>query len=334
MMPTKDALCALFSRIDTLRVGVLGDFCLDLYWHADMKKSVLSRETPHFPLPIVRERISPGGAGNVACNIAALEPASVTAIGVLGSDFRGDLLEKSLEKSGVDTENLLRDETRFTNTYIKPLRMGISETVYEDPRLDFENYHPLAPETQARLLSLLDRAAAALDVLCVCDQMAFGCVTPAVREKLAALGRAGLPILVDSRDRVACYESVIVKPNEVEACRALELPDSAQIETLCRAAEKLAQKTGRPAFVTIGEKGCIVCADGRCEHVAAVPVSPPIDICGAGDTFMSMLACALAAGLAPAEAARCACLASSVTVKKLRETGTASRDELLRAAAL
>ncbi len=60
------SLLPLFSKLDTLRVAVLGDFCLDMYWHADMRRSVLSRETPHFPLPVVKERFSPGGAGNVA----------------------------------------------------------------------------------------------------------------------------------------------------------------------------------------------------------------------------------------------------------------------------
>ena len=56
------------------RIGVIGDFCLDVYWHADMTKSELSRETPHFPLPIVQERLSPGGAGNVVANLLALKP--------------------------------------------------------------------------------------------------------------------------------------------------------------------------------------------------------------------------------------------------------------------
>ena len=86
----KASLGALFDRIDKLRVGVLGDFCLDMYWYADMKRSVLSRETPHFPLPVVKERMSPGGAGNVACNIATLKPAQVLALGVIGADFRGE----------------------------------------------------------------------------------------------------------------------------------------------------------------------------------------------------------------------------------------------------
>ena len=60
------------------RIGVIGDFCLDVYWHADMTKSELSRETPHFPLPIVQERLSPGegeGHGDIDCGCGLPHPA-------------------------------------------------------------------------------------------------------------------------------------------------------------------------------------------------------------------------------------------------------------------
>ena len=65
----------IFAGIDRARIAVVGDFCLDVYWMADMRRSRLSRETPHFPLPVTEERMSPGAAGNVACNIAAMSEA-------------------------------------------------------------------------------------------------------------------------------------------------------------------------------------------------------------------------------------------------------------------
>ena len=71
---TREALETILSSIDRARICLIGDLCLDVYWHADMRLSELSRETPHYPLPIVEERFSPGGAGNVASNIAALRP--------------------------------------------------------------------------------------------------------------------------------------------------------------------------------------------------------------------------------------------------------------------
>jgi bifunctional ADP-heptose synthase (sugar kinase/adenylyltransferase) len=175
------------------RIAVIGDFCLDVYWHADMTKSELSRETPHFPLPIVQERMSPGGAGNVVANLLALKPKKVHAIGVFGADWRGTALKDLLKKGGADISGVVTDPGRVTNTYIKPLRKGYAENVvYEDPRLDFTNYEPLAAATEKKLLELLDKVAKKIDVLCVCDQMPFGCITEAVRDRICELGEAGL----------------------------------------------------------------------------------------------------------------------------------------------
>ena len=150
------------------RIGVIGDFCLDVYWHADMTKSELSRETPHFPLPIVQERLSPGGAGNVAMNVLALEPKKVYALGVFGDDWRGLALKGLLERAGADVSGVVTDRARVTNTYIKPLRKGYAENVvYEDPRLDFTNYGPLAAATEAKLLKALDAMAKVTHDICL-----------------------------------------------------------------------------------------------------------------------------------------------------------------------
>jgi rfaE bifunctional protein kinase chain/domain len=312
------------------RIAVIGDFCLDVYWHADMTKSELSRETPHFPLPVVAERLSPGGAGNVVMNLLALEPESVEAIGVFGEDWRGEALRGLLKKAGAGISGVVTDPTRMTNTYIKPLRKGYADNVvYEDPRLDFTNYDPLGAETEKRIIQALNRIAKKCDVLCVCDQMPFGCVTPAVRARIIELGRAGLTVVVDSRDRIGLYTDAIVKPNEIESARAFEgaIP-ATEFAMLASALEK---RTGRPAIVTAGDKGCYVSENGKTVHVPARRVTGEIDFCGAGDTFLSGFAASIAGGFTVADAARIACCCSSVTIKKLKTTGTADRSELAAA---
>jgi rfaE bifunctional protein kinase chain/domain len=309
------------------KIAVIGDFCLDVYWHADMTKSVLSRETPHFPLPIVRERLSPGGAGNVVMNLLALEPAAVWAVGVFGDDWRGSALKALLKNAGADVSRLIADPARVTDTYIKPLRKGYDDNVvYEDPRLDFTNYDPLSKATEKKLLAALDRLEREIDVLCVSDQMPCGCVTAAVRERIIAMGRAGVKVVVDSRDRIALYTDVIVKPNEIESARAFR-GEIAETE-FAKLAKALEKRTGRPAIVTAGAKGCYVSEAGRVTHVKACKVNGEIDFCGAGDTFLSGFAAAAAAGSGMAEAAKVACCCSAVTIKKLKTTGTANRAEL------
>lgn len=323
----KQELTQLLSKVTTGRVGLIGDLCLDLYWVADMKKSQLSRETPHFPLPVVQERYAPGGAGNVACNMAALKPGKLVVLGVVGKDWRGSLLVQSLQEQGIATDRIITANDRVTNTYIKPLRTGISDVVYEDPRLDFENYTPLSEDVENQLLTMLEKTAKEVDVLCVSDQMEFGCITPRIREHICDLGKQGLPVLVDSRSRGGEYTNVILKPNEVEAAAIL----GQKIETVedaHRLCKELAHKTQADAVITLGGRGSVLSVAGNTVHCPAYPVEPPLDFCGAGDTFLSGLGVFLAAGASLQQAAEAATLCSAVTVKKLHTTGTATAKEI------
>lgn len=322
---TEAQLQNILDSIGGVRIGVLGDFCMDMYWYADMTRSQLSRETPHYPLPIVAEKMSPGAAGNVAANIASLRPKALSVFGAVGCDWRATLLKEALLKLGART-HLIEVPGRMTNAYIKPMMKGISDVVYEAPRLDFENDADLPAGAEDMLIDRLCREAQELDVLCVCDQMAKGCVTPRVRETVEQLAQNGLRVIVDSRDNIALYHHVIVKPNEVEAARALGADTSP--ESACR---MLAGRSGTCAIVTVGGEGCWISCGEEAVRIPACPVNPPIDICGAGDTFLSAFACCLAGGAAPETAAAIGNLASSVTIRKIGTTGTASREELIAA---
>ena len=322
---TQARLGEILESIGSVRIGVLGDFCMDMYWHADMTRSTLSRETPHFPLPVVSERMSPGAAGNVAANIAALEPKKLIVLGAIGKDWRGALLKEALGGLGADVR-LIESAGRMTNAYIKPLMKGTSDVVYEAPRLDFENDQELDAETENRLIEALKAAAKELDILCVCDQMVNGCVSRRVREAVTELAEEGLTVVVDSRENIRLFKNVIVKPNDIEAARALGAeiaPDEA-----CR---MLAQKNGRNAIVTVGGEGCFLSDGETVSHLPARTVEGPIDICGAGDTFLSAFACCLGGGAQAIEAAQIGNLASSVTIQKIGTTGTAARKEILDA---
>lgn len=328
---TRGELETMLENVGRARIGLIGDMCLDMYWLADMTKSEISRETPHFPLPIVEERYQPGGAGNAACNIAALKPGVVKVIGIAGADWRGDLLVKALSDQGIDCSHIVRDSSVTTNAYIKPLRKGISDVIYEDPRLDFENRAPLNTQAEQKVLEQLDAAAKELDVICVSDQMQFGCITPAVREKLSRLGAAGKTVIVDSRYRAAEFKNAIVKPNEVEAVRAFADGTPEDLDGLSILAAQISERNGRIALVTLGDKGCFVAQNGAVVRCPACPVEPPIDFCGAGDTFLAGFGAMIAGGAEPVKAAQAANLCSAVTIRKIGTTGTASREEVLAA---
>lgn len=343
----KAGLTGILEGISRARIGLIGDLCLDMYMDVDMRLSELSREVPNYTLPVVGERVSPGGAGNVAANLAALKPKALRVLGVLGRDWRGGLLKEALKARGVPTDELIVSPRATTNAYIKPVRRGYSDLLYESPRLDYENREALSGGDEAALMEALERAAREVDVLCVCDQLKNGCVTGRVRRRVCELARDGLRVIVDSRDRIGEYRDVIVKPNEMEAMRALNLngavtPErmaqaalnlngAVTLERMVQAALALSERSGRPALITLGENGCLAAEDGRVAHIPARRVSGPTDICGAGDSFLAALACALGGGADIRAAAALGNLGASVTIAKLGETGTASRAELMRA---
>lgn len=321
----------LLRAAKNARIGLIGDLCLDIYWIADMKLSELSRETPHYPLPVVEERYAPGGAGNAAANIAAFHPGIFRVIGVVGDDWRGMLLRKALREKGIDPDYVAEERGRMTNTYCKPIRCGISEVRYEDPRLDFEGRGPISEACEEKILDALENAAADLDVICVSDQMKYGCVTPRVRERLCQMGREGMTVIVDSRDRGRDYHHVTLKPNEIEASRAFGDGSVLDLDALSLLAEKIRGLNDRMTLMTLGGNGCFVADEAGVTQIPACPVEPPIDFCGAGDTFLAGFATMLAAGATPKQAAQIACLCSAVTIKKLGTTGTASPEEVLAA---
>jgi len=325
---SENRLEAILSGIRSVKIALIGDLCLDIYWLADMRRSELSRETPHFPLPVIEERTSPGAGGNVAANVAALEPGRFTALGAIGDDWRGKLLMDAFTSRGIDRTHVITDRDRFTCAYCKPLKQGYSGIPAEDPRIDFENFTPLPAEAEDQLIAALDEISPGIDALCVSDQFRFGCITPRVRERINQLAESGLFVVVDSRDRIGEYRHAFLKPNEIECANALgcELPAGLQ-----RAAEitlLLAKRNHSCVAMTFGERGCVLCDGDTRAHVPTLPASPPIDTVGAGDCFLSAFTCALAAGASSPEAASFANLAASVVIRKIGTTGTASSEEI------
>lgn len=334
-MLNKNIVSELSRKIKDKRIGIIGDFCLDIYWYADMTRSELSRETPHYPLPVVEEKVYLGAGGNVASNIAALCPGKIYAMSLYGNDWRGMLMKELLEKYKIDPKYFVPLKKGKTNAYCKPMRKGISAVVYEDPRLDFENMIGPDGQEEELIISNLLQMSEKIDVLCVADQFRNGIVTEKVRNVICDLAKNGLTVIADSRYHIADYKYCILKPNEVECWKAVYGNDdylSADLNSFLNAADTLAKKNNSVVFCTLGANGSYITEGSSGERVEAKKLDGELDICGAGDTSLSAFSCALACGTSLKEAASFAALASSVTVKKIGITGTADFDEILLAA--
>jgi rfaE bifunctional protein kinase chain/domain len=307
---------------------------MDIYWHADMTRSVLSRETPRFPLPVVREEFYGGAASNVAWNLREIGVGTVHALTVFGDDWRGRELGRVLaERHGVDLRYVVTAPGRVTPAFAKPIRHGY-ESEQEDARLDFENATPAPPELEDKVLANLTDCLPRLDALLVANQINASLISPRVRAALLRLAaeHPRVVVIADSRNEIGEFRGVVCKPNELEAARVFrpgitraELTDAIIHES----GRRLAERTGKPVFLTIGERGALVFDGGCCEHVPGFRSEPPLDTVGAGDTFIAALGAALASGATNIEAAELACLAAGVTIKKLGQTGAASPQEIV-----
>jgi rfaE bifunctional protein kinase chain/domain len=331
---SKERLKEILGCFAGRRIGVVGDLALDAYWYADMTRAFLSRETPHFPRPVVREVYAPGAGANVAHNLKVLGVGQVAVFSVLGDDWRGATLRQELAHRGVAVEHLIVSPARSTTAYVKPILLGY-DSQQEDARLDFENVEPLPQALEETLIDTLTRHLPGLDALLVADQLDVnGVVTERVREALNGLA-ASCPdklFVADSRRRIGLFRHMVLKPNRAEATAAVRPgrdPRTVSRDELVQIGDTLSQQSGRPAFVTLSEEGALVCAEGQHRYLPAAPVRPPLDPVGAGDTFVAVLAASLAAGATPWEAGTIANLAAAVIVEKLNQTGTASPEEIL-----
>ena len=330
----KSRLTDILTRCAGLHVGVIGDLALDAYWHADMTRAYLSRETPRFPRPVVGETYTCGAGANVASNVKSLGVGQVTVFSVLGDDWRGDLLRQVMGQQNIDCTQIIVSQHRCTSTYIKPILMGY-ESQQEDARIDFENDTPLPEKLEAALVNAVKQNLPNLDTLIIADQLEVnGIVTTRVREGLNAFASAhpDKVFVVDSRLRIGAFNHMILKPNKQEAIRAVMCNGDSGIisnENLGKAGEALSHQTQRPVFLTLGEQGALVCADGHVHYIPAGPTRSPLDPVGAGDTFIATLSATLASGATSLEAGIIASLAAAVTVEKLNQTGIASPAEIL-----
>ena len=327
----RDRLIELLALMQDVKAVLVGDMCIDIYWVGDMTKSRLSRETPHYPLPVVEERMSAGAGGNAAVNLATLCPRAIT-VGLIGDDWRGMCLSKVFEKKGMNTCGIVVAKDKITNAYCKPMRKGYLGIEVEDPRLDFESFEPIGRELEDRIIEKLDEYAAEAQLICVSDQFENGCVTPRVRERINEYARSGKIVVVDSRSRIGLYKNCVLKPNEIECARATgaaPLDNNATEQDLLLAAEALRNKTNSDVCLTLGDRGCLIHREHTDTRVNAIKVEPPVDTVGAGDCFLPAFSLALAAGATDNEAAIIGSMASAICVKKLNTTGSASAEELL-----
>ena len=296
---------------------VAGDAMLDEYWFGDT-----ARISPEAPVPVVRARAAeqrPGGAANVALNVAALGARSVLAA-VVGKDERGEQLTRALEQRGVRCD-LVRSATLPTIHKLRVLARN-----QQLLRIDAEQpLHSCSEELGAVFAKLVRQAHAV-----VLSDYGKGTLSR-VADLIAAAHAAAIPVLVDPKgtDFNRYRGAYALTPNrgEFEAV----VGSCADEGDLLRKGEALrADLELEVLLVTRGEQGMTLFEQGAEPLTLPTQAREVFDVTGAGDTVIALLGAGVAAGLAAADAAALANLGAGIVVGKIG-VATVSRSELLHA---
>jgi len=324
----------ILARIKNVKVAVYGDFCLDAYWLLDPRGSEVSLETGLSARAVAKHYYSLGGASNVVANLAALEPAAIQVIGVIGDDIFGRELTRQFNDLGVDTTCLVVQKENFdTVTFGKPYLEG-----NEQPRIDFGFFNKRAEGTDKVLLAAIESALQRVDSLIVNQQVPGSIPNEAFIDRASDLFKryGNKVVLLDSRHYGHKFKYIWRKTNDLEAARLnhvdVELDDVLALSDVEKYARALYRQFDKPVFLTRGPRGIVAVDSDGFHQIPGIQLLKKLDIVGAGDTVTSALALCLGAGVRPAEAAEFANYAAAVTVQKLFQTGTASGAEILEVA--
>jgi len=308
-------------------VGVLGDFMLD-----ELLRGEATRISPEAPVPVVVMRDwkaaegFPGGAGNVAANLAALG-ARCIPFGAIGKDESSRRLLALLRRRGIPGNTLLRENGRIT-----PHKLRIVAHQQQLLRLDVEHPDNISPRAEGSLARHFARWAGRLDAMILSDYRK-GSVTPGLSDQIKVMARQRrVPVFVDPKPDhpEICHHATVVTPNlrEAELMAGHPLQDRRQLESGGRRLLESFQCSY--LLITRGAEGMTLLGqDGTVHHIPGV-TRPVYDVTGAGDTVIAVLALAYCSGATMKEAAELANLAGGRVVLKFG-TAQISPEELLEA---
>ena len=293
---SKSRLKSLQKKFTGKRIAVVGDMMLDCYFWGEVK-----RVSPEAPVPVVEidnEFYRFGGAANVALNIIKLGGIPVP-VGVIGFDNYGNIFTSLIKEAGIEHEGILIDENRPTTAKTRVIAQNQHVV-----RIDKESKHYIDPQLREELFIYIEDQIKKLDAIILQDYNK-GVLTPDLIQRIIDLANKHKVIItVDPKfNNFFKYKNVTVfKPNRKEAEDVLGIKIKTGDEVTAAGMELMKRLEPEYLLMTLGEEGIAVFEDGKEERRMPTKAQKVADVSGAGDTVISTLTLALAAGANISEA--------------------------------
>lgn len=315
-------LIQYIDRFPKARILVVGDMMLDHYIWGNV-----SRISPEAPVPVVhvtKETVLLGAAANVVNNVHALG-GSVRVCGVIGHDDAGRQLSHMLRAKGIHTDGLIVESGRPTT--IKTRVIAHSQQVV---RFDRETKNGIDRDTHRRIYDAVKQHVDdGLDAIILSDYSKGVVTRELVRDIVKLTSKRDLIVSVDPKvNHFGIYSGVtILTPNTKEASLGSKIEIESENSLLKAGTTLLKRLKCKAVLITRGEQGMSLFeGNGRITHIPTV-AREVFDVTGAGDTVISTLTLAMAAGAPMVDAARLSNVAAGIVVAVVG-TATVKPEEL------
>lgn len=318
------AVCmSVLDRFAGKRVLVLGDLMLDEHiW------GTVARISPEAPVMVIdvdspESDCRPGGAANVANNLRALG-SEVSVVGIIGDDEGGKILIQSLAESGVDVSGVFIDKNRPTT---RKTRFWASHR-HQIVRVDRESKKKISQSYAKKMIDFVRQRIGDIDAILLSDYGKGVITRDTASAAIKAADELGKVSASNAKPaNIHCYNGIgVITVNQSEASTAsgVEIEDREDVE---KAGARLQASTRcRGLVITRGAHGlCVFNGSGKATHVPAVE-SEVYDVAGAGDTVVSALSLALAAGADLPTAGAIANCAAGAVVRKVGVATTSTKE--------
>ncbi|MCS7053770.1 MAG: D-glycero-beta-D-manno-heptose-7-phosphate kinase [Ignavibacterium sp.] len=286
----KKELKRLKNNFYNKKIGIIGDMMLDVYFRGEVK-----RISPEAPVPVIEidsEIFRFGGAANCALNILTLGGIPFP-VGVIGNDSNGSIFNSLLKEYKIDTAGILIDEDRPTTT--KTRVISDSQHIV---RIDKEHKNYINSSMEKKLLDYVKSIIKDLDGIILQDYNK-GVLTPKlIKEIISLANKNNVLITVDPKfNNFFLYKNVtLFKPNRKEAEDVLGIKIKSESD-ISKAGNLLLKKLkSKYILLTLGEGGVAIFQEGMDEFRIPTKARKVADVSGAGDTVISTLTIAMAAG--------------------------------------
>ncbi|MDF2372038.1 MAG: D-glycero-beta-D-manno-heptose 1-phosphate adenylyltransferase [Rhizobiaceae bacterium] len=296
------------------RIVVHGDMMLDEYLHGSVE-----RISPEAPIPVLAGKshlYRPGGAANVAANLASLG-ARVDLSGLVGTDAAALQLRQILDASSVNTSHMIAAPERRTTRKLRVVA-GTQQIV----RIDFEDIGCPDHSIEQQQIETTNRLVAEADVLIISDYDKGACGERVLSQIIGFARSRGVPVLCDPKGRnYGKYAGAsIITPNRKEAIAASDnqfptIGDH-QLSAPALAAHGLRSALQLDAcLVTLGPDGMFL-SEADKDHEISAFSHDVADVTGAGDCVIAGLGVALACGMPYLSSCIFANAVASISVSK------------------